>query len=104
MLKRAEKIIDNENGFAYTLSFAKQLSYKFVWYYNWLSSIGHYSLILIAEVFIVANKNFKVERIYNMTDTFKELYTQEQNGKIFNNLYNLITCENNILSVIKKCR
>ena len=49
----------------------------------------------MAEVFIVAKKNFKVERVYDMADTFKELYIQGQIGKIFNNSYSLIVGENN---------
>ena len=49
----------------------------------------------------MAKKNFKVERVYDMTDTFKELYTQGQSGKIFNNLYSLIISDNNILLAMK---
>ena len=52
----------------------------------------------------MSKKNFKVERVYNMADTFKELYTQGQSGKIFNNLYSLIIGENNILLAMKNVR
>ena len=52
----------------------------------------------------MAKKNFKVERVYDMADTFKELYTQGQSGKIFNNLYGLIIGENNILLAMKNVR
>ena len=49
----------------------------------------------------MANKNFKVERVYDMADTFKELYTQGHDRKIFNNLYGLIVSESNILLAMK---
>ena len=52
----------------------------------------------------MAQKNFKVERVYDMADTFKELYTQGQNGKIFNNLYGLIVKDSNILLAMKNIR
>lgn len=52
----------------------------------------------------MAKKNFKVERVYDMADTFKELYTQGQSGKIFNNVYSLIVGENNILLAMKNVR
>lgn len=52
----------------------------------------------------MAQKNFKVKRVYDMSDTFKELYIQGQNGKTFSNLYGLIVKENNILLAMKNIR
>ena len=49
----------------------------------------------------MAKKIFKVERIYDMTNTFKELYSHGQNGEMFNNLYSMIMGENNILLAMK---
>ena len=52
----------------------------------------------------MAQKNFKVERVYDMADTFNNLYTQGHNGKIFNNLYGLIVKDSNILLAMKNIR
>ncbi len=52
----------------------------------------------------MAQKNFKVERVYDMSDTFKRLYAQGQSGKIFNDLYGLIVKESNILLAMKNIK
>ena len=49
----------------------------------------------------MAQKNFKVKRVCDMTDTFKDLHTQGQNGKTFSDLYRLIVDGNDILLAMK---
>ena len=53
---------------------------------------------------VILKNKFKVDRIYDMEEISDKLYAQGKSGKIFNQLYNLIIGEDNILLAMKNIK